>query len=216
MAGVTVDCTPLNQALTSGGGGCGGWAELPAHWHLVLPGIGIGIGLFAVEKAADHLPPAAAKFAIPGLLLAIPVWFYLLLLATGTSVAEARQDGWLQDAGDSPDAGSAAGAGFSAAAAAGADGGLDPGLMYWVGPWAPFFKGRVVWSALPGCLPEWAAMVCVVCFGSLLDVAAIKVSERLSVFTACAVVLPLACQRLGSSSAAWPPSAHTLPPLGHT
>ena len=135
----------------------------------------IGLLLFAVEKKADSLPPAAAKFAIPALLLAIPASFYLLLLVTGSSFDDARRAGWLQAP---PGAGEAGGGGSAGSSAAVPPPMPDDAVEYWLGPWAPFFSGRVVWAALPGCIPEWAAMVCVVCFGSLLDVAAIKMEVR--------------------------------------
>eukprot|EP01051_Picozoa_sp_SAG22_P005230 SAG22_NODE_303_length_12721_cov_3.439075_7_plen_144_part_00 len=143
---MTVDCTPLADNFATGG--CSGWGQLAQHGRLLVPGILIGLLLFMVEKKADSLPPAAAKYAIPVLLLAIPAGFCLLLLVTGTSFDDARQAGWLQGA----DGAAAAGSGSTA---------VEPpsqpktALFYWLGPWQPFFAGKVVWGALPGCIPEW-------------------------------------------------------------
>ena len=132
----------------------------------------IGAGLFAVEKQADRLPPIASKFAIPGetmnashhgrafcglelsmvvvvLLLAIPASFYLILRITGTSMDDARRDGWMQgSAGPDPSGSSTDSASCTEC---GGDAGTAFGVVsYWFGPWFPFFRGKLVWSVLPG------------------------------------------------------------------
>eukprot|EP00037_Helgoeca_nana_P017787 m.169060 g.169060 ORF g.169060 m.169060 type:complete len:1024 (-) comp24150_c0_seq1:110-3181(-) len=122
------------------------WGEVMNHNSAILmaPGLALGISLLFFVQRVQH--PAA----LPCALIAIPALFYVVLIAGGYSLAEARGaygEGWLDK--ESKQA------------------------SFWQA-WDGYRFGLVQWYAIPSQLPTWIAMYFVVAFSSSLDVAAIQ------------------------------------------
>ena len=122
------------------------WGQLFNHDSAILiaPGLLLGVAILLIIQRFRHF------LVLPGCLVAIPVGFHLLLLATGTSLDQAREaygTGWLAN-------------------------NTDTGLFYHA--WDHYQFEKVQWYAVPPQIPTWLAMYFVVAFSSSLDVAAIQ------------------------------------------
>lgn len=90
--------------------------------------------------------------ALPGILVVAPFLFLGILVLTGTSLEEARSSGWIPNPNEHPAMG-----------------------------WQCFelyndFEG-LAWEVLPSEIPTAIGLFCVVCFGSVLDIAAIATEQ---------------------------------------
>eukprot|EP00055_Hartaetosiga_balthica_P012536 m.61143 g.61143 ORF g.61143 m.61143 type:complete len:1064 (-) comp7982_c0_seq1:318-3509(-) len=123
--------------------------DLPHLFHrneliLIAPGIALGLGLVFVTTKFKHFA------VLPACLIIIPIGFHIILLATNTSLQEAREvydHGWLAQTSNSS--------------------------QFWL-VFEHFEFKKVQWGAVPRQIPTWLAMYFVVAFSSSLDVAAIQ------------------------------------------
>lgn len=107
----------------------------------VLPGLLGGVLIYLAVSKLRHMA------ALPASIVLEIVLFYCVLWATGTSVQEATENGWIRPM-DQPPA--------------------------WYQTWDYLRFDRVDWSALPNLIPSFLGMVFVVALSSSLDVAAIE------------------------------------------
>jgi MFS superfamily sulfate permease-like transporter len=161
-ASVAVDCTPLYKSLATGS--CG-WEHIWGGHDpcLIAVGVAVGLVLLLVEARATHFA------ALPLCMAMIPITFFLVLLATHSSVHDARVYGWLKFPPASHDGSGGDGSGDEVVRSG--ESWLSAHIL---AVWRPFVRGKVVWSAVLSCAPTWLAMYCVVCFSSCLDIAAIQ------------------------------------------
>ena len=106
---------------------------------------------------------ASKSLIMPLVLLATCVIFYFILYAEGSTLAEARENGWV---GALPARSEKGGTGWRNVSV------LKPWALY-----APRNTNevlRAVGRVAPRLIPSWLAMVCVVAFSSSLDVAAVE------------------------------------------
>jgi SulP family sulfate permease len=122
------------------------WGALldPAPLLRLVPALLGGAVLAVVVRRFKN--PAALPLAMA----ALPALFFLALFASGASLEDARQAGWVAE--EAPAAGITA-------------------------VFKVFDFGRVQWSAMPAQAFQWLAMVFVVAFSSCLDVAAIEIDQ---------------------------------------
>jgi len=131
MAGVTVE-------------GYKDWGML-CTWHalvMMAPGIFLGLSLRELTMRVPHM------LTLPLAMGSIMAGFYLVLFATGTSLEEARGEGWVAP--------------------------LPEATTAFYESWEIIDFGNVAWGSLVPQIPHWIGMVFVVSFSSSLDVAAIE------------------------------------------
>jgi len=118
---------------------------LMTQLRFILPGVMGGVLIYTCVRCLKHV--AVLPVAILSLLLS----FHVGLFITGTSVAEATEDGWIRA--------------------------MDPAppLQH---TWDFLRLDKVVWSVIPGVLITEVGMICVVALSSSLDVAAIELEVR--------------------------------------
>ena len=176
-------------------------------WFCFAAGLGLGAGVelgppssWLGLGSADALPKLAATvaasaaillvmrrarspWALPALLASIPLLFHAILLATGTSLAQAQDGGWVIKPPASEDGGGGGGGGGhhhhggggADPSAASSSSSLEP---FW-DLYGLFFPGEGAGLCLPALarqLPRAVALWFIVVFGSSLDVAAIQAS----------------------------------------
>jgi MFS superfamily sulfate permease-like transporter/CRP-like cAMP-binding protein len=108
---------------------------------LATPAVLCGLLMLFVSRKVAHFA------ALPALMVAIPTVFYIVLAATGTTLEEAREAGWVQP---------------------------TTKQVPFYQMWYVFDFTKVHWSTMPGQLLTWIGMFFVVAFSSCLDVAAIE------------------------------------------
>jgi len=109
--------------------------------RLVVPGVATGLLLYGILRRFRHFA------VLPCLLIAIPVCFFVVMLALGLSLDDVRETGWVDS---------------------------DTSTVSFYDIWPLFDFAQVHWKAFPAQLPTWFAMYFVVAFSSSLDVAAIQ------------------------------------------
>lgn len=120
------------------------WAYLFNGRYLMLavPGIFTGLVLTLTSRLATN------STVLPAVMVSVPAAFYLILFATGTSLDDVRDDGWVGPVSPSVPVSDLFGlVNFS----------------------------QVRWDLLADLVPTWVGMVFVVSFASCLDVAAISI-----------------------------------------
>jgi MFS superfamily sulfate permease-like transporter/CRP-like cAMP-binding protein len=170
----------------------------PATWGALLASdalVKLGPTLLAAAAMLTCMRRARSPWALPVLLLCIPLAFHAVLLLTGTTLAQAQDAGWVLKPPESGGGGGQAGGSGSGSAALGVGGhvgghggghGADPSSSssssssslepFW-DLFKLYFSGSGI--ALPAMLrqaPRVVALWLVVVFGSTLDVAAIQCS----------------------------------------
>lgn len=118
----------------------------PLLWSKLGSSLAFAWLMFYVAYNVKHVA------ALPSILVATPILFFVALWGLGISVEEARAAGWIPYPDPDPAAG-----------------------------WACFslyneFQG-IAWPAMPHMIPKVVGLVCVVCFGSVLDIAAIQTEQ---------------------------------------
>jgi SulP family sulfate permease len=108
---------------------------------LILPGLICGLGIYVAVRKLRHMA------VLPTCIVIMIVGFYLVLFATGTSVEEAIDAGWIRRSDPPPS---------------------------WNHTWDYLQVRKVVWSALPPQIFTLLSMIFVVALSSSLDVAAIE------------------------------------------
>ena len=116
------------------------WGMLlqPQPLYYCVPGVVIGIAILLVLQRYHHF------LVLPGLLLAIPVAFYLITAILGFSLEDCREMGLV--AAEEPQG--------------------NPFLV-----WTMFDFAHVRWDLVPKAFPTWCGMYIVVAFSSSLDAA---------------------------------------------
>jgi len=108
---------------------------------LILPGILGGLGIYLSIRTVKHM--AVLPLSVASIMLA----FYITLTITGTTIAEAKELGWVNQADPPP---------------------------VWYHTWDYIQFDKVIWNAIfPGQLLTFFSMVFVVALSSSLDIAAI-------------------------------------------
>mmetsp|Transcript_26501 Transcript_26501/g.39012 ORF Transcript_26501/g.39012 Transcript_26501/m.39012 type:complete len:327 (+) Transcript_26501:1110-2090(+) len=111
----------------------------------VLPGVISGIGIYVFTKVSKHMA------VLPTCIIMLLALFYVTLFAMGLSVDDARQAGWINQAGKSP---------------------------VWYKTWNCLQFDKVAWLALPPQTITFFSMVFVLALSSSLDVAAIELEMK--------------------------------------
>mmetsp|Transcript_5004 Transcript_5004/g.14208 ORF Transcript_5004/g.14208 Transcript_5004/m.14208 type:complete len:685 (+) Transcript_5004:79-2133(+) len=114
-------------------------------FKLLLPGLFCGIMIYVLVRRIKHM------VVLPCCICGMCAAFYLVLLATGTTLEEARDAGWVSAADDPPP---------------------------WYLTWTYLRFDKVVWSVLPPQIPTLIGMTFVVALSSSLDVAAIELELK--------------------------------------
>ena len=114
-------------------------------FKLILPGLFCGIMIYVLVRRIKHMA------VLPCCICGMCAVFYLVLLATGTTLEEARDAGWVSAADDPPP---------------------------WYLTWTYLRFDKVVWSVLPHQTPTLIGMTFVVALSSSLDVAAIELELK--------------------------------------
>ena len=114
-------------------------------FKLIVPGISCGIVIYVLVRRLRHA--AVLPVCIVGMMLA----FYAAQMATGATLDDARNGGWICQADPAPE---------------------------WYHTWTYLKFDRVVWSALPPQIPTLIGMIFVVALSSSLDVAAIELELK--------------------------------------
>jgi MFS superfamily sulfate permease-like transporter/CRP-like cAMP-binding protein len=158
------------------------WAALLASWDVAQK---LGATLLAAGAMLVCMRRARSPWALPVLLMCIPLVFHAVLLASGSTLAQAQDAGWVIKPPGSGGGEGGGGAGGSHGGHGGhGGGGADPPSSssssssqlepFW-DLYRLFFSGAGI--ALPAMLrqlPRVLALWLVVVFGSTLDVAAIQ------------------------------------------
>jgi MFS superfamily sulfate permease-like transporter len=110
-------------------------------WAFVLPGILGGIWIYIYVRRLRHMA------VLPTCILFLLLVFYGILWTTGTTVEEARGDGWIRESEPAP---------------------------VWYHSWDYLRLDKVAWAALPDLILTELSMIFVVALSSSLDVAAIE------------------------------------------
>lgn len=117
----------------------------PDVFLFVLPGVLGGIWIYTSMRIFKHMG------VLPVCIIAILILFYAVLLATGMTIEDARDFGWINQAEATP---------------------------VWYKTWDYFQFDKVEWSALPPQIITFLSMVFVVALSSSLDVAAIELEMK--------------------------------------
>jgi len=127
--------------------GLGEWYKFMNGRALILlaPGVMGGCAIYFSVRAFRHMA------VLPSCIMMLMVVFYATLWATGTSVEEATDNGWINKAKESPS---------------------------WYHTWDYLNVEKVVWSVLPSQTLTIIAMICVVALSSSLDIAAIEIELK--------------------------------------
>eukprot|EP00579_Thalassiosira_antarctica_P017127 CAMPEP_0201946200 /NCGR_PEP_ID=MMETSP0903-20130614/54294_1 /ASSEMBLY_ACC=CAM_ASM_000552 /TAXON_ID=420261 /ORGANISM="Thalassiosira antarctica, Strain CCMP982" /LENGTH=706 /DNA_ID=CAMNT_0048489295 /DNA_START=102 /DNA_END=2222 /DNA_ORIENTATION=+ len=112
---------------------------------LLAPGVIGGCAIYFSVRAFRHMA------ALPSCIIMLLVVFYSILWATGTSVQEATENGWITESVKSPS---------------------------WYHTWDYLKIDKVVWSVLPSQTLTLIAMISVVGLSSSLDIAAIETEMK--------------------------------------
>jgi MFS superfamily sulfate permease-like transporter len=111
------------------------------NWLFILPGILGGLLIYLTVQRLQHMA------VLPTCIIFLIVVFYGVLWMTGTTVEEARGDGWIREMKAAP---------------------------VWYHTWDYLRLDKVAWAALPDLLLTEIGMIFVVALSSSLDVAAIE------------------------------------------
>jgi MFS superfamily sulfate permease-like transporter len=111
------------------------------NWLFILPGILGGLLIYFAVQRLQHMA------VLPTSILLLIVVFYIVLWMSGTTVEEARGDGWIREMKAAP---------------------------VWYHTWDYIQLDKVAWAALPDLLLTEIGMIFVVALSSSLDVAAIE------------------------------------------
>jgi len=111
--------------------------------ELAIPALVGGISLALVEKRAE------SWLALPACIIALPIFFYIALLLSGTSLQRARQRGWMNEIA------------------------FEDTQPFWH-VWEMYDFGQIEWDQVPKQFVTWISMTFVVSFSSCLDVVAIE------------------------------------------
>lgn len=126
----------------------------PADWYkfldrdalvLLAPGVVGGSLIYFTVRIYRHIA------VLPSMIVLLMVAFYITLWATGTSVQEATESGWISDSEESPS---------------------------WYHTWDFLQIDKVVWNVLPSQTLTIIAMISVVGLSSSLDIAAIEIELK--------------------------------------
>ena len=117
----------------------------PETFKLILPGLLCGIMIYVLVRRIRHMA------VLPCCIFGMCAVFYAVLLATGMTLEEARDAGWVSAADDPPP---------------------------WYLTWSYLRFDKVVWSVLPPQIPTLIGMTFVVALSSSLDVAAIELELK--------------------------------------
>lgn len=117
----------------------------PETFKLILPGLLCGIMIYVLVRRIKHMA------VLPCCIFGMCAVFYAVLLATGMTLEEARDAGWVSAADDPPP---------------------------WYLTWSYLRFDKVVWSVLPPQIPTLIGMTFVVALSSSLDVAAIELELK--------------------------------------
>ena len=117
----------------------------PGTFQLILPGLVCGIMIYVLVRRIRHM------VVLPCCIFGMCAVFYAVLLATGMTLEEARDAGWVSAADDPPP---------------------------WYLTWSYLRFDKVVWSVLPPQIPTLIGMTFVVALSSSLDVAAIELELK--------------------------------------
>mmetsp|Transcript_99056 Transcript_99056/g.317743 ORF Transcript_99056/g.317743 Transcript_99056/m.317743 type:complete len:954 (+) Transcript_99056:112-2973(+) len=130
--------------------GFGTWSQFfvldAVLWSKLGLSLAFALFLFYVAYRVEHVA------ALPTVLVATPILFFIVLWIAGVSLEEAQDGGWIPRPDPDPAAG-----------------------------WECFhlyngFQG-IAWHTLPHQIPKVVGLVCVVAFGSVLDIAAIQTEQ---------------------------------------
>jgi len=125
-----------------------------SQWHkfldrdaliLLTPGVIGGCAIYFSVRTLRHMA------VLPSSIIMLMVAFYAILWATGTSVQEATENGWINKSVESPS---------------------------WYHTWDFLKIDKVVWSVLPSQTLTALAMISVVALSSSLDIAAIEIELK--------------------------------------
>jgi len=121
------------------------WAKIATLDNLlfVAPALLGGVALAIVEKKAG------SWLALPGAIVSLPIVFYIVLLFSGKSMDDAREEGWMSSIE------------------------TEDGQPFWY-VWQMFELSKVEWEQIPNQFVTWLSMTFVVSFSSCLDVVAIE------------------------------------------
>jgi MFS superfamily sulfate permease-like transporter len=111
------------------------------NWAFILPGVLGGLFIYVSVRRLQHMA------VLPSCILLLLVVFYGVLWMTGTTLEEARGNGWIREMEDAP---------------------------VWYHTWNYLRLNKVAWAALPELLLTEVGMIFVVALSSSLDVAAIE------------------------------------------
>jgi SulP family sulfate permease len=111
------------------------------NWLYILPGILGGLLIYFSVQRLQHMA------VLPTSIIFLIIVFYAVLWGTGTSVEEARGEGWIREMKAAP---------------------------VWYHTWDYLQLDKVAWAALPDLLLTELGMIFVVALSSSLDVAAIE------------------------------------------
>lgn len=117
----------------------------PETFKLILPGLFCGIMIYVLVRRIRHMA------VLPCCIFGMCAAFYMVLLATGTTLEEARDAGWVSAADDPPP---------------------------WYSTWTYLRLDKVDWSVFPPQIPTLIGMTFVVALSSSLDVAAIELELK--------------------------------------
>ena len=117
----------------------------PETFKLILPGLICGIMIYVLVRRIRHMA------VLPCCIFGMCAVFYVVLFATGTTLEEARDAGWVSAADDPPP---------------------------WYLTWSYLRLDKVVWSDLLPQIPTLIGMTFVVALSSSLDVAAIELELK--------------------------------------
>ena len=117
----------------------------PETFKLILPGLLCGITIYVLVRRIRHMA------VLPCCIFGMCAVFYAVLLATGMTLEEARDAGWVSAADDPPP---------------------------WYLTWSYLRFDKMVWSVLPPQIPTLIGMTFVVALSSSLDVAAIELELK--------------------------------------
>ena len=121
------------------------FSQLAQNFHLVLPGLFGGIFIYASVRKLRHVA------VLPTCISILLILFYVGLAATGSSIEQATENGWIRESAPAP---------------------------VWYRTWDYLQLNKVVWSALPQLLLTESSMIFVVALSSSLDIAAIELELK--------------------------------------
>lgn len=113
-------------------------------WKLILPGIPIGLILYANKRW--HLYNMSIVF--PVFIIVPTAAFYVLVYASGSTIDEMRSAKWYYPESEA-----------------------SAFYTHWQLGYGGFFSGRIEWSALATALPSWVIMIGIVCLDNMLKLA---------------------------------------------